>query len=421
MSEPKWLQKFKGTTASFAGVTFTIEEIDMLFGRDLTLLDNKSGGFGAAFGQVDSSDSMQDQGKLPRQIDVTCSFSGSDYLDRRDAFIKAVEREGVFQLILPNHEPMNVRAGRAVNRFSNRSGGYERIIVTFVKSEQSADPARASLEQSLQPGATQNTEKAATEGIDDSKESFLSSFGTKLSSGAKWVSDAATDLTEKISTTINDTLGIGAIGDGLEAVTQAADTLAQNATDLIYAPTELANQINDTVSALTSAFNAPINAFNAQLDLLSNYGLIDDSAGATAVEQDVIDNNNSFVQIVNNIAVAEAGRAAVLAEYESFDAAQQAKSRYEAAARAQQLNNGNLAGYDDSYREIANIIALVTNHITAQADLPSNNDITYNDQNPAVVIAHDLYADADRGEEISTRNNVENPLFLPKELSILSY
>lgn len=421
MADPLWLKQFKGTTASFAGVPFTIEEIDMIFGRDLTLLDNKSGGFAAAFGQVDSSDSMQDQGRLPRQIDVTCAFYGSDYIDKRDAFITAIEREGVFSLILPNHDPMNVRAGRAVNRFSNRSGGYERIIVTFVKSEQSADPARASLGASLQPTQTINTSKAAEEGINDSKATFLAAFGTKLESGAKWVADASTKLTENVSDTINNTLGVGAIGDGLEAVTEASNALAQNATTLIYTPTVLANQINDAISALTFAFTQPINAFNAQLGMLENYGLIDSSTGETPTDQDAIDNNNSFVQIVNNIALAEAGRSAVLAEYVSLDDALKAKSRFEAAARAQQLQNGNTTGSDESYREISNIIALVSNHITAQEDLPSNIDISYPDSNPALVVAHDLYADSERGDELVSRNNVQNPLFLPQELTALSF
>jgi prophage DNA circulation protein len=407
-----WLTQLKD--ASYKGVPFKVDIADLQFGRDIEVSQTPTG-------QLISKETgepiggglnpwVRDRGLLQKQFTVTAHFAGLNYLTERDAFIGAIENGGGGELQLPTFDPINVIAGKAAIQFNNKQGGFESIKVVFHRYE-----------LKVQPETSINTQKAATEGIDASKETFLASFGTKLESGAQWVAEASTNLTTNISTTINDTLGLGAVGDGLEAVTEASNTLAQNATTLIYTPTVLADQINDAVSALTFAFEQPINAFNAQLQMLENYGVVNNSAGSTPTEQDAIDNNNSFVMIVNNTALAEAGRAAVLEEYTTLDDAQRAKSRFEAAARAQQLLNGNTPGYEESYREISDIMALVSSHITAQGELPSNVDISYPDTNVSVVLAHDLYGDAERGAEIVNRNSVRNPLFLPTELTVLSF
>jgi prophage DNA circulation protein len=416
-------QKFFSTNspATFRGAPFKVEAVDFSFGwkiDDTTAPMAQAGGTNNAeiervrsLLREESKSSTVETSRLPKQFRVRAYFSGLNYVDEKLAFMFELEQGGTGRLILPTYDPINVRVGRVVNRFSGREGGFETIDIEFLEAG----------EEQQQPTFVTNTERSALLGIDDSKETFIESFTTKLESGAQWVADASSDLTELVSTTINDTLGLGAVGDGLEAVTEASNTLAQNATTLIYTPTVLANQISDTISALTLAFEQPANAFNAQLQLLENYGIIDSSTGATPTEQDAIDNNNAFVQIVNNAAVAEAGRAAVLTEYESLDDAQLAKSRFEAAARAQQLVNGNTEGYDEGYREIANIIALVSDHITAQGELPSSIDVTYPDSNAALVLAEDLYGDADRAAEIVTRNDARHPLFLPNELTLLSF
>ena len=416
--------------ATFGGVEFKVDTADLAFGRDVSTSEAQSGGFKTKQ-DLDESQLSKDQKSkktffeggvagsgswitknipLPRVFTVVAHFSGLDYIDTRNKFINKIEEGRSLPLQLPTFDEINVYAGKAIVRYNNREGGYETIQVTFTQDQ-----------KQIQPKQRANTLGEALEQVDTSKQSFLAAFGTKLESGAQWVAEEATKLTEDVSLFVNDTLGVGAIGDGLEAVTNLSNQLAQNATELIYTPTVLADQINDTISALTFAFEQPINAFNAQLQLLENYGVIDNSVGATPTEQDAIDNNNSFVQIVNNTALAEAGRAAVLAEYDSLDDALKTKSRFEAAARAQQLQNGNAGGSDESYREISNIIALVSNHIIAQEDLPSNVDIEYPDSNTALSLAHDLYADSNRADEIVARNNVENPLFLPKELTVLSF
>jgi prophage DNA circulation protein len=408
--EPEWLQRFKGTQASFSGVPFRIEEIDMIFGRDLTLQDNKTGGLAAAFGQVSASeDSIQDQGKLPRQLDILCSFYGDNYIEDRDNFIGAIEFGGIASLILPNHDPLSVRAGRAVNRFSNREGGTEKILVTFVQSS-----------ETVQPVFVLDTAGAAIDAIDD--RSFIERFSSNLSSGATWVADASTTLTQKFSTDLLDTLGLGAAGDALDVVTAAAFTISQNATTLIYTPTTLANSISDTTEALTNAFQQPINAFNAQKQLFDSYGSGQATISAgSSTAQDAIDNQDAFNQLVKNSALAEMGRAAVLAEYATLEDALRVKAQIEEAARLQQLANGSIEGQEQSYYEIANIVAAVSKHITEQGDLPTTLDLTFNEENVALVLAQDLYGNASRGDELVERNAARHPLFLPRELEVLSF
>jgi len=408
-----WRTQLK--SASLDSVPFKVDTAALKFGRNVTISETGTSRWS------NNDGTSEDKGKsswvtkdapIPREFAITAHFSGDNYIDERDAFIAVCERGGAKILILPTYDPIEVFSKIGVVRFSNKGGGWEDVDVSFVQGK-----------KTIQPTETTNTEGTATVAVDDSKTNFIESFGTKLSSGAEWVSDDASEMTELVSTTINDTLGLGAVGDGLEAVTAASESLAQNATDLIYTPTALAGQINDTLTALTLAFSQPINAFNAQLQMFDDYGIGLPNLGSAAnpTEQDAIDNQNSFKQIVQNIAIAEAGRAAVLAEYDSLDEAQRTLSRYEAAARAQQLANGDTEGYDESYYEIANILALVSQHIVSQSDLPSSVDLTFPGANTALSLAQDLYGDSTRADEIVTRNEARHPLFLQTELEALSF
>jgi prophage DNA circulation protein len=403
--------------ASFKGKPFKVDIAELQFGFDIQADTINVRPFeakeGSEFSRLQGTESTPfvDVGeRLPNQFTITAHFSGLNYKDARDDFIKAIREGGEGELILPTFSPITVVPGKAAVQFNNREGGWETIKVQFVE-----------FNAKQQPSESNNTQGAAIDGIDEEGTNIISQFGLALSSGATWVSDASTELTENVSETINDTLGLGAVGDGLEALTAASEELAQNATTLIYTPTVLADKIYDAVNALTFAFNQPTDAFNAQIQLFENYtnGQTVYPTASTETGQAVIDNQNSFNQIVQNLALAEAGRSAVLIDYTTQEEAQTALDTFESAVRIQQLENGNTSGGDENYFSLAEILSLVSAHITAQSNLPSLVEIISG--GTALALAEDLYGDAERADEIVDRNNVRNPLFLPRELEVLSF
>jgi prophage DNA circulation protein len=408
-----WREKFSGTVASFRGESFRIEDINMSFGRDLDRFYGKSeksdeGGFGKK--RKDTEPLVEDGGKLPREFDIVCFFSGNNYFVERDAFIKAIEDGNPGTLILPNHDPLTVRAGRAVNRFNSREGGFERILVTFVQTSEEAFE---------QPAQTVNTEKVADDAANASQSSIRAAF-SMVASTFEAAAVKSDQMVEAVSSTIS-TVMAGGEGAPLDSILDSLDNMSNNARTLIQSPQTLALEITDTVDAITFAFTNPIDAFNSQVQLFEDYGLglpfypID-----TPSDQDVDDNRTSMIQIVQNSALAGAGRSLAKAEFESLDDALLAKDSFDSAIREQQIANGDQEGYDDVYNSLTALQAAVAQHINDQENLPSNVILEYAAQVPTLVIAEDLYGDADRDQELVDRNAIRNPLFCKNQMSVLS-
>jgi len=88
--------------------------------------------------------------------------------------------------------------------------------------------------------------------------------------------------------------------------------------------------------------------------------------------------------------------------------------------RTQQIRNGSAAVWDDMYHIQNKILSSVTKSINESSSLPSSVDYSFGGESVSFVLAHDFYGDAERGDEIETRNSVRNPLFCGRDLELLS-
>ncbi len=367
--------------------------------------------------------------KLANQWRITAHFAGNDYLDAKRAFISVIEDGAPGELQLPTESPVFVYPEKATIIYSNGAGGYEDVRVVFI--ETTAD----SEENISFPTKTTDTEGQLNTSADSAFETFPDEFSLSTDQGAepseedgiatsvgvaKFVETKTAELVEKFSDDILSVLP-GGSGDPLNDVISSAQSISEDATTLIQTPQILASQITSLVDEIVYVFTNPIDAFNAQLTLIEYYATgLPTYSPATDTEQGLEDNSDAMSQIVYNAALAGASRSVALTEFESLDQALFIKSKFDAAARAQQLNNGDISGYDNSYYAIANMQAAVNAHIESQGQLPSNITLTFEDQMPAVAMAQDIYDDADRADELVRRNDIRNPLFCNREMVVLS-
>ena len=406
-----WREQLK--EASFKGIVFRVDTSDMAFGwntkiRETTIqpLIKKDG---TEFNPVGSSDPFVELGnKLPRQWTITAHFTGNDYIGNRDSFINAIElgESGILQL--PLQEPATVLPMKAAVQYSNRGGGFEAVKIQFVETI-----------NKIQPTTTVNTEKVA----DDASVSMYSAIKNAFSivaSSFESVAEKTTDMVTAVSDTIT-TVMAGGEGAPLNSILDSLQTISTNARTLIQTPQTLALEITDTIDAITFAFTNPIDAFNAQVKLFEDYGLgLPFFPINTPSDQDLRDNRTSMIQIMQNSSLAGAGRSLAKAGFDSLDDALLAKSTFDDAVELQQIANGDAEGFDDVYNELTALQAAIAEHINAQENLPSNIIIEFADQIPALVITEDLYGDADRVDEIVSRNLIRNPLFCKTQMSVLS-
>ena len=131
-------------------------------------------------------------------------------------------------------------------------------------------------------------------------------------------------------------------------------------------------------------------------------------------------NNEAIAFALENACVQQAGIAATLTDFDTLTDALSLRSEFEQAVRTQQERNGSTSGWDELYRILNKLLGQVTKKINEDANLPSVLTYEFSDNAPSFVLAQDFYGDADRGDEIVTRNGVRNPLFCDRELEILS-
>lgn len=411
-----WRDRFAGTKASYKGVRFTVLEVDLLFGRELTRFDiakaPEAEGLASLTGVELKSDSLfTDEFKLPKEFEILCSFSGDNYIEERDAFMEKISEGGFGDLVLQNHDPIVVQGGRGISRYSSKAGGYEEIRIQF-----------AQYDDREQPTAVVDTFKAAQASIDEGRKSGLSAFATSLARGARSASVALAGLTAKVGEVVENTLGVGAIGDALEACTDIATQIQQAATTIIFFPEQLAGLVYDLMEALTFAFENPKDAVTAQFETLKLYANgLPEYQPETPTEVQIALNQIQMTQLVNNATIMQVGNALILSDFVSSDEANAFLRKFEAAARAQQLINGDTDGFADVYYQIANILSSVRSHVQNSQNLPSIVQYDYNVNQNAFSLAQDLYGNAERASDLVARNSTRNPLFMQNTLEALSF
>ncbi len=108
-------------------------------------------------------------------------------------------------------------------------------------------------------------------------------------------------------------------------------------------------------------------------------------------------------------AIAEAARTSSTIEFASYDEAISVQKRLTEA-----IDSELLEASDSVYAVLADLRAAVVNDIrTRGADLSRIINYTPSRTEPALIIAHRLYGDATRADEIVARNRIRHPLFVP--------
>lgn len=139
--------------------------------------------------------------------------------------------------------------------------------------------------------------------------------------------------------------------------------------------------------------------------------------GATPAQAAVLTNTQALDVLVRGAAAIEAARAAAVVDWDSRDQALTYRDRVVAAIDDAADKAGAL-GWDDTWRELADLRAATVTHITqVAAPLPSVTTVTPTAPLSSLLLAYQLDGDdldglVDRAADIVRRNGVEHPGFL---------
>lgn len=375
-----WAERLQ--PASFRNVPFHVDSAAGTFGRR------------AVIHQFPGRDepAAEDLGRRAREFTIECFVLGADYMAQRDALIAAAEEAGPGDLIHPYLGRVRVQVSVARVRESTREGGMAAISLTCTEVGAFAFP-------SVRRDTAATVQRAAGDADAAAKEDFVSRFQAVGRSVAR--AQAALE---------------GALA-GVEA--QVAGVTG-TAAALIRAPAELALAVAGSVTRLRTLATEPLRALGLYRGLFGA-GAEPGGPTGTATQQQAARNQAALNALVRRTAVTEACRLSAEAS-----GAEHGSSADALALRAELVEalDGLLAATEEAAADTALLnlrTAVVDDLGTRAAELPRVVRFTPPGTLPALALAHRLYGDATRADEIVARNRIAHPGFVPggAELELL--
>ena len=371
--------------ASWRGVAFSVEADEFKTGRRVQIHEYP----------LRDKPYAEDLGRAARAYAFTAFLIGDDYPERRDQLIEALERPGVGKLVHPFYGEVDVvSSGEVRVTHSKNEGGMCRIDLNFTEAGELAFPSR-----------TTDTSDKVLASADAAQTASVNSFADSFTV------DGLPDFVS--SAALAD---LGTIGSELDAIageTVSADLAGMDVAGLLDVETlgnsiwnSVASTVRDPLAAITE--NAFVGEVIGTLKQVASIALPVVSLVQTASRIQQAINSGAIVDLVTQAALTEMARAAAVNDWLVFDDAVEARDDISALF----IDAAAGAATDTVFRNLENLRIETVQDITAKATGAPRVVQVERNLGPAVVAAYDLYEDANRAEEIVTRNKVVHPAWI---------
>lgn len=388
--------------ASFRGVPFLVDSHEATLGRRVAVHEFP----------LRDQPYAEDLGRRGREFTVEAYVLGADYLVQRDRLIAAVERPGPDRLVHPYLGELQVTVLECALRESTNEGGVARLTLKFLEAGASVFPARTSSTRAPVAAARDAALSALQSGFTGGDRAYA------MQGRPAFVAAAAQGIVQQAVARMQQALGaargaVSAVAD----VQRRINAIEQGVLALVYAPAELGQELLASVRGIVRDVALGPRDALALARRFYDFGFdLDAVLQTTPDRQQQARNQDALVRLVRAGAVCEAAGSAAALDFESFQEA--AAVREELAATLAALMERE--DVDDAlYGTLRTLRAAVARDIGARgADLARVVSFTPPATLPALVVAHLVYADATRGDEIVARNDAAHPGFLPSGVAL---
>jgi prophage DNA circulation protein len=392
---------------SFRGVEFFTESSTTTFGR-------KQAVYALPF--EDRGVAVVDLGRAPRTFRIKAFLIGDNYDVQRDQLIDALEAPGHGLLVHWKHGRVNVviRGDVSITE-STRDGGMAEIDFDCIEARQEATPVSADT-AAASISAARNLRSVAGE-----------QFGERFSVDGvpDFVAESNLAVLDEVIDELTDINQL--IGAVLEVPSHFAaqiDAISRQTSALINTPTLLYNTIDATIASVMQSISRVAGTSRRGLGNLDQVIGLSAALGAdTAVPRrgtptrDVERENRAQLLIAMRAsALSSAAEAAAELEFASADEANGILQTL--AAALGDLSDSTIDDIEppaETFDAIRDLLGAITAHLSEVAgNLSELTTYTPADTIPAVVLAFELYGDAERAEELLARNDaIVHPLMVP--------
>lgn len=345
---------------------------------------------------------VEDLGRKTRRFSVDAYVLGDAYMDARDALMAALEQPGPGDLVHRYLGRLNVVVETARGpRESTREGGMAVFYITFVES---GDAVFLGDRQST----VDRMDGAADTAVQAAQDQLAAAFS--VDNQPAFVLDAATGVLQDAASAVRQAVGaINAATAPLTDFIVSIDAFNQEIAALIQVPDVLAARVASLVASIQDISSTAADALAATKKLFafgSHYVSLNSNAASL---QRQTDNQTALVNVMRQVALAEACRLSSRIAFESADQAQIERDTLldEIDAQAVLASDALFAASDDLRA------ALVRDIAQRVVQLPHVYTYTPTAVLPMLVLAQTLHGDATRAPELIARNRVRHPGFVP--------
>lgn len=386
---------------SYRGVAFYVERADTTAGRRWLVHE---------YPRRDVP-YTEDIGRRAKEYRLSFFVAGDDYDLQRDTLIAALDAPGAATLVHPYMGTMSAVASAVSFSESTREGGACSFEVTFTESG-----------LKLEPTTTVDTQREVEQAADAAEKEAEKDFLER------WSLEGLTGFS--LDAILRD---VTAVVDGL---TQFVDGIAEEITNVIRFPANIVGTVLGGYNRIRNAVMRPINALNLysgrSVLSLGGGGRLRTSAGTPAravrmlreagtagdsVTVPLADtpentqragNIKATNQLNGSLAATTAAR--VVAETDWLSRQDAERAGQDAMALIDHVLQTATLMSDDAYNAMVALRAALSTDLRTRAlAMPNLTQYTPQVTLPAVVIAHRLYGDATRADEVCVRNNVRHP------------
>lgn len=385
--------------ASFRGIPFLVSEHEATGGRR---------GSTHEYPQRDEP-FAEDMGRRARGYNLQAFVLGPEYFAGRDALIDAMNQEGPGTLVHPYLGSVIVQPRNYGVRETTRRGGMAIFRLRFEEAGENQYPARVS-----------DTGNAVSSAADDAWIPILTEFeGTWSVSKVDWLASAAEDLVADAADSMEGSLsGISTISGDLEGFTQYLEDLRSDSSELVTTPTQLATKISEGLVSIASLPASTVEGFQALVGLGAFSPLLVEFAQTTPDRFQQSINETEFLGLFRRGAAIEAARMVPDMSFASRSDARDVRGTITELLDTEILAAGD-GSADDVLQGLTALYAAVVSDLQARgASLALIRNLTPSATEPALVLAHRLYQDASRDQEIVDRNSIRHPGFVPGGVSL---
>jgi prophage DNA circulation protein len=357
---------------------------------------------------------VDDLGRRARRFVVEAFVIGDNYFDERDRLIEAFEAYGSGELIHPRYGVRNVSVdGDASIKESHEFGGMARISVTFVEDGENTFPSAV--------GNTVARVEAATNAMDEATQA---DFAEQFSVAGPSV--LATQALKGLNAAVADLLKTAQQVTSVEVLTSVmgpVGLLSSNLANLIRTPVVLVQSLRSIYATLVQDVNRPLNAFFELQWVFDGKQRTAATAMPGSTRARSLVNQMASADLHRRLSLSNQARllTVALANTDGVVTSDQATLLRDALVKQIDLE---LEAYDPPAAvalALSDMRAAVVRDVAARAEfLQQRSTYTPKAVLPALVLAHRIYQDATRADELVTRNDVRHPAFMPvRALEIL--